>query len=164
MYPSPHLLPCELTKNQVQVSKNDSCPPSCRHPRSRCRRPTRLTIPIRKIPGQKTYFSSRIPFPSFQNPYVMMPATPTRYRDGLKPRAGRLRLYWTARYPPTGGMSCGIVGAGDSWIVRARRGRTENGVGERGWRGHRPRAYSLRCGVFLRSRRQLRVLMFGVEV
>jgi hypothetical protein len=57
-----------------------------------------------------TYLCSLMPCPTLQNPYVMRTPLPMRYTAGRKPRIGRLRLYWTGLYPPTGGISCGIVG------------------------------------------------------
>jgi len=65
-----------------------------------------------------TYLCSLMPCPILQNPYVMRTPLPMRYTAGRKPRIGRLRLYWTGLYPPTGGISCGIVGG----VVRRLNG------------------------------------------
>ncbi len=54
------------------------------------------------------YFHSLIPMPRRQKPYVIMPATPTRYHPGRKPLAGRLRYMrasissWRGRWSPEG--------------------------------------------------------------
>ncbi len=74
---------------------------------------------------ESTYLCSLFPCPTLQNPYVIIAPVARRYTAGRKPRTGRLRLYWTGLYPPTGGISCGIVGG----VLGVLNGSVKGAVG-----------------------------------